>query len=117
MQEEFVNMAQHDGFFAQMKSSIDTWGRINHYGKWLVNLNKCNNMTVGEFWKSLFGVSHPQNARGLYGAVFSVSRSRILSRPKRFYENAIKLVDHHQNPEEGHYFERFWPSIFRCTRK
>ena len=31
--------------------------------------------------------------------------------PLDFYIKAIKYVDDHDNPEEGHYFERLWPFL------
>ncbi len=71
------------------------------------------NLTLGEFWEELFEFPHPTNdIIWHHGNIFSVSRSRILSRPKSFYEKAISFVDHHPNPEEGHYFERLFTTIF-----
>jgi len=44
--------------------------------------------------------------------VFSVSKKNILKKPKKYYENLIKEVDSHSNPETGHYFERSIEAIF-----
>ena len=36
----------------------------------------------------------------------------IQKHPIDFYRKAISFVDDHVNPEEGHYFERLWHTIF-----
>ena len=67
------------------------------------------NLTLGEFGKLyLVYTPHPK------GNVvkFSVTRARILSRARSVYEKAISFVDHHPNPEEGHYIERIWVALF-----
>jgi len=45
------------------------------------------------------------------GAIFSVRKEKILSRPKYYYEEMIKQLDKN-NTEVGHYFERSWYYIF-----
>ena len=35
-----------------------------------------------------------------------------MAHPREFYEKQIVSVSDHLNPEEGHYLERLWPSIF-----
>lgn len=50
------------------------------------------------------------------GAIFSVRRDMILSRPKKFYEDLISQFPDHPDPEIGHYFERSWYYIFNCHR-
>ena len=44
--------------------------------------------------------------------VFSLSKDDILKKPKEYYENIIKEVDSHSNPEAGHYIERSIEAIF-----
>ncbi len=46
-----------------------------------------------------------------YG-IFSVSKEDILQKPKSYYENLVKLVSDHSNPEDGHYFEKSWGAVF-----
>lgn len=48
----------------------------------------------------------------IYHGIFSVNKQDILSKPKKYYENLLKLVDDHSNPEDGHFFERSWAAIF-----
>jgi len=46
------------------------------------------------------------------GAQFIVSKERILSRPKSFYENILHLMDKEVCPQAGYVLERFWKLIF-----
>jgi hypothetical protein len=46
------------------------------------------------------------------GAIFAVRRQCIHRRPREFYYRLLATVDHHVNPEEGHYLERSWMYIF-----
>jgi hypothetical protein len=46
-----------------------------------------------------------------YG-IFSVNKKDILQHPKSYYENLLKLVSDHSNPEDGHYLEKSWAAIF-----
>ncbi len=113
----FIREAHKNGLYAPTTRSKAGWGRIHHIEKWAKMLETGDiaraNLTLGEFWDELFGYPHPKNSIiWHFGNIFSVSRSRILSRPKSFYEKAISFVDHHPNPEEGHYFERLFTSIF-----
>ena len=49
-----------------------------------------------------------------WGAVFSVRRECILSRPKEYYKRLLDYIPKTNNPEVGHYFERSWFYIFNC---
>lgn len=92
------------------------WDRINHHEPYAANLRNGNmkpaDGTLGEFWFKLFNTTHPPTLVHTFCACFGVKRERILARPKSFYQRAIKFVDDHVNPENGHYFERLWFSIF-----
>eukprot|EP01031_Cornospumella_fuschlensis_P041681 gene41681-50862_t len=46
------------------------------------------------------------------GAIFAVQKQAILRREKRYYEDALKLLDYDKNPIEGYSFERLWSVIF-----
>lgn len=86
--------------------------KIEHHKKYLINL-KTSKYTPFE-WIQLIGfdISNLQKFEMVWGANFSVSKETILKKPKIFYENLIKWVEHHVNPEEGHFFERSWNIIF-----
>lgn len=47
-----------------------------------------------------------------YAGIFAISRKNIMKRPLESYQEIIKYVDGHQNPEAGHYIERSWGAIF-----
>ena len=92
------------------------WGKIKHTGIWKRMMDSENmtpvTQTLAEFWLDLFGYPHPSEITINFHACFGVSKNRILSHPKEFYEKAISYVNHNSNPEVGHYFERLWYSIF-----
>jgi len=48
----------------------------------------------------------------IWGANFAVSRELIHKKPIEFYKNIIKYLEFHNNPEEGHFFERSWYLIY-----
>ena len=95
--------------------SYSSWGRINHWGKWLDDLNSGKMRkakgTLGEFFHELFGFSHPDTFAFCPAGCFAATRDMIRKHPVEFYKKAMSLIDDHPNPEEGHYFERLWPTI------
>ncbi len=54
------------------------WGRINHIGKYLVELKSGEmqraNQTLGEFWQRVFGSSHPEKTTSSYGGCFGLTK-------------------------------------------
>lgn len=70
---------------------------------------------VAEVFEKLFPATAPQEfiARGSTGNFF-VSGQRILSRPREFYEYALRLVenDPEDNMNTGHALERLWQLVF-----
>jgi hypothetical protein len=60
-------------------------------------------------------LNDPSDLVYIPGAIFSVTRGRIHSMPKRFYQNLIEQVSDHPNPEEGHYIERAWMYVFTSS--
>ena len=96
--------------------SSESWGRINHWGKWLDDLNsgkmRRTKWSLGEFFQELFGFPHPPTFNFCPTGCFAATRDMIKKHPVEFYKKAISYIDDHPNPEEGHYFERLWPTIF-----
>jgi hypothetical protein len=96
--------------------------KIDHHGKWkqeyLSGEMRPAYLTPIEWLTRIIGVKlsneimNTKKIKMVWGANFSVSKSTILKKPKIFYENAIRLLENHVNPEEGHYFERAWYTIF-----
>ena len=87
------------------------WEENNMDLKWKP-LSVRKNITIGQYWEKYFGFPHPKaiiwNARGC----FSVTRERVLQRPKQFYERIMSTIDYAVHPLEGYYLERLWLSIF-----
>lgn len=45
-------------------------------------------------------------------AIFAVSRKHILQRPREFYIAINECLNKHSNPEEGHFMEMTWTTLF-----
>lgn len=48
----------------------------------------------------------------MYHGIFAASREDILHTSKEKYMELCQEVDHHKNPEAGHYIERVWVALF-----
>jgi hypothetical protein len=51
----------------------------------------------------------------VYAGVFALSKKLIYQHPKSYYQNLIKELEGHPNPEVGHYFERSWLAVFHIV--
>jgi hypothetical protein len=80
--------------------------KLNNEKKLLKSLDR----PYGKWYKKHF--SDIKTKCHIYGGIFSVSKNDILNRNIDFYKNIIKGLETHSNPEEGHYIERSWCSIF-----
>ena len=47
--------------------------------------------------------------------IFAISKQHIQNRSLESYKQLITYLDHHSNPEAGHYFERSWLAIFHSV--
>lgn len=50
------------------------------------------------------------------GACFTIDKKSILSRSLASYKELISTINDHDNPEEGHFFERAWYYIFNMHK-
>ena len=77
-------------------------------------------LSAGNFGQWFHDVAGLREADGgnslqLYpSALFVVSRDRVLSRPRSYYEQIRKQVQYSSNTIECHYLERSWYYIFGC---
>lgn len=90
----------HDMFKPENRGRWAGWGR---------------DIPVGEVFTKLFGADPPERitARAPTG-IFAVTGERIRTRPRAFYEYALRLVE--ADPDDvrntGHALERLWQHIF-----
>jgi hypothetical protein len=89
---------------------------IEHYGKWSKENIKKSDYTPYDWIKKVIGIDTTEIVNNessvIWGANFSISKEMILRKPKKFYENLLRFLDNHVNPEEGHYMERSWYILF-----
>ena len=92
--------------------------KIEHFGKYKKDYKNNNmkicNYTPFEWIQNIIGlnIDNIEIIKIIWGANFSVSKELILSKPKIFYENILRHINYHINPEEGHILERSWYLIF-----
>jgi hypothetical protein len=93
--------------------------KIDHFGKWKKDL-KDGNLNLSLYtpydWiiNNIGIILDPKLvvSKVVWGANFSLSKELILLKPKIFYQNILRYIDYHINPEEGHFLERAWYLIF-----
>ncbi len=75
-------------------------------------IEKCKIRPFGKWHKHVFGDIVTKIVP--YGGVFSISKTDIIQHPKKRYKILLKILENtnSSNPEEGHYIERSWESIF-----
>ena len=66
---------------------------------------------MGKWFEHHIGLDRPIPVFTYY-SIFAVHKRHILQHPKSYYENILTTVDHHHNPEAGHYIERSYSAIF-----
>jgi hypothetical protein len=103
------------------------WDGIKYLPGWVERRGKTLNRsqyTPARFWNYLInGSADPEDERWVtppaqiqwtQGALFAITRQTIHRRPKEVYQRAYEYFHNKEdvNPEEGHYMERFWLSIF-----
>jgi hypothetical protein len=94
--------------------SLDEWKATNSSNQEHNPESKllpANPRPFGLWFEKYIGLDRPIRAFTYFG-IFAVHRRHILQHPKSFYENLLSTVDHHSNPEAGHYLERSWSAIF-----
>jgi len=92
---------------------------VKHFGKWKDEktsgaMRSCNYIPI-DWITNIIGTEmdiKQKKFNTVWCAIFSISKELILKKPKIFYENILRYVDYHPNPEEGHLLERAWYSIF-----
>jgi len=73
-------------------------------------LHPANPRPFGKWYANTFGDLKINYVS--YLGIMAVSKKHIHNRPKEFYENLMKQLETHSNPEVGHYFERAWVAVF-----
>ena len=75
---------------------------------------RMSDLTPGQFWYHVFGTEHPDSIAWTGSGIFAVTSETLRRRPLSFWQRLLGYFEelNHANPEEGHFLERFWMSIF-----
>lgn len=126
---EYVKETKKYGFSCKMlyylkkktwrSQIIYLWKFLNMIKTWRLTRSK---YYFSEFYKMVTGINQPQLTPFFHAANFWVSKDKIYSiwrnltriadNWKTYYNALLSLIPQNSNPEEGHYFERLWFSIF-----
>lgn len=74
-------------------------------------IKKSKTRPFGKWYKKTFKQRHKSTCFTM-NSIFALTKETILQKPKSYYESLLKQLDDHQHPEEGHYFERAWDTVF-----
>jgi hypothetical protein len=85
--------------------------------RWLERRGKgmrMSDLTPGHFWQFIFDAENPESVAWTGSGIFAVTSEAIRRRPLPFWQKLLGYFEelNHANPEEGHFLERFWMSIF-----
>lgn len=108
-------------------NSFSDWDGVKYLPGWVARRGKGlhrSQYNPAQFWNYLFNgttnssdsqwTEPPTEIKWTQGALFAITRETIQRRPREVYERAYDYFHSKEdiNPEEGHYMERFWLSIF-----
>ena len=108
--EDYLQMNNFNANLKQIKFD-DLKYPIKHFGKWKNEIDsglmKKSKLTCFNFLKNIlkFDDHNIQYINVAWGAIFSINKSLILKKPKILYENLLRFIDYHPNPEEGHFLK------------
>jgi len=90
------------------------YGKVDLSAKWLSNLRDSDETLKSFFNKYIKSdsLNLPEIFYWFEKAQFTCPRDNILCNSKDYYEKLINIISDHNNPIEGHYFERCWYYIF-----
>ncbi len=95
---------------------------ILHFGKYKKDINngslKKSNYTPFNWLINIIGLDINNSlieTNVVWNANFALSKKIIHLKPIEFYQNIIRQINNHPNPEEGHFLERSWYLIFHSN--
>jgi len=89
-----------------------TWN-VRPEGYYLKDNYKNNPITFLDWFKTNIDVNYPNPIYLYCSAIFAVKKEIILNKPIDYYKKLILEINHHNDPAEGHFFERSWYYIFK----
>ena len=79
-------------------------------------IKKSKTRPFGKWYNKTFKHGHKSKCFTM-NSMFALTKETILRKPKTYYESLLQQVNDHHNPEEVHYFERAWDTIFHPYSK
>ena len=76
------------------------------------NYRNHHRVTFLKWFQEHVNENYPNPINIYPNGIFAVRKDAVLKRPIEYYEKMITEVNHHDEPSEGHFFERSWYYIF-----
>jgi hypothetical protein len=92
------------------------WGKhwnLHQNTYYLQNNYKDNTPILFDHWFTKhIQPEYPDPIHVYQNGIFAIRKDFILCRPLAFYQSLLPEINHHNDPAEGHFFERSWYYIF-----
>ncbi len=99
---------------------MDVYESSSHENKKIMNKSQHQIKKSPERpFKKWFIKNFPNNDINIYSynCIFAVDKKDIIKNNIQTYQNLIKYLDDHTNPEVGHFMERSWCAIFKPSQE
>ena len=117
--EALQNDKSHPTIIHYQKEYKSTWGRWDKEwnvqdNTYYLSENYKNNIPISfyNWFIQNIDVKYPNPICIYSNGIFAVKKELILNKPIEYYQKLILELNHHNNPTEGHFFERSWFYIF-----
>jgi hypothetical protein len=81
----------------------------------MLDAKEVNKIPFSEWFKNNTGYEYNHDVCIYVAGIFVMSKQRIHARPKEYYMSLRDQLCNHNAPIEGHFMERAWYYVFRCT--
>lgn len=109
--DSVIRRPLHEAYHHFVMESYAASTSVNATANPEMELQLCKHRPYGEFFRHNFPET-PIVHEIMFKGVFAVSRAHIHQNPRSRYEKLLSYLDHHSNPEAGHFIERSWLAVF-----
>jgi len=83
-------------------------------GSFNVSPSSVDKIVYSDWFKQFVNPVYPNPLQFYGGAIFAVSKQRILTRTKEYYQILLSQLETENAPIEAHFLERSWLYVFNC---
>ena len=83
---------------------------------YMVDVNEVTKIPFFEWFKKNTGYEYNDDVCIYVAGIFVMSKQQILTRSKDYYISLYNQLSNHNAPIEGHFMERSWYYVFKCSQ-